>query len=72
MTTEIRLSKRDEAIFEKMKAHQKEVGLTDDEMAWVRRWARLSSSLGILTDFVIKLAAAVAAITALMTWWPRK
>lgn len=70
--TEIRLNKREEAILDKIKAHQREVGLSDDEVAFVRKWARLASSLGILGDFVIKLAAAVAAITALMAWWPRK
>lgn len=70
--TEIQLNKREEAILAKLKAHQKEVDLSDDEIAFVRKWARLAASFGILTDFVIKLAAAVAAITALMTWWPRK
>lgn len=67
---EPRLTDQSEAILAKLKAELPAAHLNVDELRQVRKGLALVESLGVLTRFIIGLAAMAAAITGLFNFWP--
>lgn len=74
---EPKLTPQSEAILGKLRIeaeahrlHMSKNDLTDEERVKIRRGLALVDSFGILTRFIIGLAAMAGAITALFNFWP--
>lgn len=66
------LSPEGKAVLAIVRRDTEEGRLTPEQAAFLNKAIALKESVGVLTDFVIKLAVFAGSIAALITYWPRR
>lgn len=66
------LSPEGKAILAIVRKDKEEGRLTPEQAAFLDKAISLKESVGVLADFIIKLAVFAGAIAALWSYWPRR
>lgn len=69
---ESKLSKQSKVVLDLLRSEMAAGMLKPEEVKFVAQALKLKDSIGILGNFIIKLAAFLLAITAVTSWWPKK